>query len=76
MKRFDCKLGSNGFDSFFAEMEETDITGDWVRYEDALAMKSALELIRSKFPGSTFGYEQYAKEVHRIANETLNVVGQ
>ena len=30
-----------------------------------------MEEIRSKFPGSKFGYEQYAKEVHRIATEAL-----
>ena len=35
-------------------------------------LERALEEIRSKFPGSTLGYVQYAKEAHRIATEALN----
>jgi len=50
MKRFDCRLGSSGFDCFSADMEETDFDGDWVRAEDALRLEShineAMKLMR------------------------------
>lgn len=35
------------------------------------ALKSALESIRSWFPGSTLECARYAEKVHRIAHQTL-----
>lgn len=46
VKRYDCKLASSGFDSYSAEMEETDLGGDWVRWEDHEAVENELVFLR------------------------------
>lgn len=45
---------------------------DTQRAEKNVKLRASLEKIRSSFPGSKLGYEAYAKESHRIANEALN----
>ena len=70
MKRYDCELRSRGFDNFSAEMEETDLGGDWVKAEDALHLEShineAMKLMRES------GADQREYVVYAVLIAALN----
>ena len=70
MKRYDCELKSHGFDSYSAEMGETDLGGDWVKAEDALRLEShideAMKLMRES------GADQREYVVYAVLAAALN----